>query len=285
MIDGVFRHIDAKEVLGGCLLTWEVREDYQALRFDVYESPDGHEWVLTAGNIYENSVLIERDSGAGLAKFYKVSVTTKNNVTPHISLPISPILLEPMARRLIRVLRDREITLMKAHPYGAVNVTILMRRRAGEVCPSCGDTLCSGMGGDPIKVDCPICFGTGITGGYYVYPEERKMLIVDAKDDKQEGPAQIDRQIVGHQFHTVFDGRLREYDLLLSGGSLFDIIQQDVAASVAGEPVSYNIHCREWAPEDPRYPLLRKYITEQKEQYNGHFKRELPGPPGIVPFE
>lgn len=285
MIDGVFRHIDAKEVLGGCLLTWTVRDDYQVLRFDVYESPDGQEWVPAAVNLHTDNILLPRDSGAGLAKFYKVSVTTTNESKPHISMPLSPILLQPMARRLIRTLRDREITLMKAHPYGAPAVTILMRRRAGVVCPTCGNELCSGNGGEPIKVDCPICFGTGITDGYYVYPEDRRMLILDAKDDKQEGPQQVSRQIVGHTFHTVFDGRLREYDLLLSGGTLFDVIQQDVAASVAGEPVSYNIHVREWAPEDPRYPLLRAYVQTKKDEYNGHYKRELPGPPGIMPFE
>lgn len=285
MIDGVFRHIDAKEVLGGCLLTWELREDYQALRFDVYESPDGHEWVLTAPNIYADSVLIPRDSGAGLAKFYKVAATTKNEIKPHISMPIAPILLQPVARRLIKTMRAREVILMKAHPYGAPAMTILMRRRYGAACPTCGKDICNGVGGEPIAVDCPICFGTGIEGGYYMYPEERRMMILDPKDDKQEGPQQVSRQIVSHTFHTVFDGRLREYDLLLSGGSIYDIIQQDVAASIAGEPVSYNLHVREWAPEDPRYPLIRQYVQEQKEQQHGHFKRKLPGPPGIVPFE
>lgn len=285
MIDGVFRHIDAKETLNGCLLSWTVREDYTVLRFDVYESPDGYEWVLIASDIHTDSILIPRESGAGLAKFYKVSVSTTNEPLPHISLPISPILLQPKARRLIRVLRDREVTLMKAHPYGAPEVTILMRRRAGEHCPKCGSDICNGLGGEPIVVDCPICFGTGIVDGYYVYPEPRRMLIMDAKDDKQEGPGQVARQIVSHTFHTVFDGRLREYDLLLSGGSLFDIIQQDVAASVAGEPVSYDLHVREWAPEDPRYPLLRNYVQTQKDKQNGHFKRELPDPPGIMPFE
>lgn len=284
MIDGVFRHIDAKEVLNGCFLSWTLRDDYKALRFAVYESPDGHEWVLVDDGIYTDSILIKRDSGAGLAKFYKVAVTVEGLDKPHISLPIAPILLQPVARRLIRVCRDREVTLMKAHPYGAPEVTILMRRRAGEHCPNCGSELCNGSG-DVIAVDCPICFGTGIVGGYYVYPEARRMLIMDPKDDKQDGPAQVSRQIVSHTFHTVFDGRLREYDLLMSGGTIFDVIQQDVAASIAGEPVAYTIHCKEWAPEDPRYPLLRTHLLTQKEQYNGHFKRELPPPPGIVPFE
>ena len=257
----VFQFINCREVLNGDLVFWGLRDGYIPMRFDVYGTTTGKEWTPVKLGVTTDQVMIKRYND-GLTTAYKVIATCTDGEQDESPM-VQPLVLGRQARILIKEVKRREEILMRAHPYGAPLVYILMRRKAGESCPLCGNGICSGGGGTALNPACPICFGTGIKDGYYLWPRRERMLLVPPKDDKKEAPQEIQRNIVFNAFRTVFDGRLREYDLIVVGNEIYDVVDQTVAASIANAPAAYTLTTKQLAPEEPRYRPLIQYIRQQ----------------------
>lgn len=253
----VFRWAKGWQTMFGARLAWDVRYGLVPLRADIYGTKTGKEWYLIQAGVKEHWFDVKREN-TGLTTAYRIRITCTNGIQAY-SDSIEPQTAGKQAWLLWKEIRRREEIVMRSHPYGAVKVHILMRLASGAPCPVCNADGC----GNAIRPDCPSCFGTGIEGGYYLWPERVPMLLVTPKDDKLEGTSENQRNIVNQLFRTVFDGRLREHDLLLVANAFYDIMQQDVVASVANIPAVYSLMTKQLAPEEPRYKTLMKFMGAQ----------------------
>ena len=251
----IFRWAKGWATIFGARLAWDVRYGLIQARADIYGTKDGKEWYLIQPGVKDHWCDITREN-TGLTTAYRIRITCTNGEQGY-SDSIQPQTAGKQSWLIWKEIRRREEVLMRAHPFGAVRVYILMRRANGNPCPLCNPDDCW----NSINPSCPSCFGTGIEDGYYIWPEKEPMLMLEPKDDKIEGTQENQRNIVNRSFRTVFDGRLREHDLLLVANAFYDIMSQQVAASVADIPAVYLLATKQLAPEEPRYKALWKFVA------------------------
>lgn len=248
----MFSNVHCKNTLEGHILTWDIDPKYKTLLVSVYGSLEGKEWVLLERNCPTGRLLVEGRHNHLMSNYKLVGQSTSGKIFECDNIAAS--MTTGQAARLVKECRRRERLFIKTHPYGEVEATIYMRYHTGEPCPTCNEE-CASQGANTA---CPYCWGTGVTKGYYKYPKTEPMLLILQRDDTPSGEQSTSRNNIVKTLRTVFSGWLRTHDLLLIGGELYDIIQQQVASSVADVPVSYNLTVSQLLRNDDRYKLLER---------------------------
>lgn len=64
-----------------------------------------------------------------------------------------------------------------SNSYGGEKFVILKRRTMGDLCPNCWDTILGSRNID----DCPVCYDTGFSGGYYEPIQAQGMMTASIK--------------------------------------------------------------------------------------------------------
>jgi len=246
----MFRNISCISTGTTRLLKWEPADGFTIFKCRVYGTREGQEWVLIQDNITTDFVYLE-DAPASTFDIYRLEgFSTSGDTCVVDNIPATYI--GDKAYRLVREFRRREHVLYKAQPYGAPLGTLYLRKRFGERCPEC-DSGCPTQGSD---IFCPVCYGTGIVGGYYKYPTQIRMLMATPHAPKQQGTEANQIDVPTQSFRTTFGGILRSHDLIRVGSELYDIIRAETIASVANTPVVYMLATCQILPEEIRYKTL-----------------------------
>lgn len=253
----IFRSVNCENTSAGHLISWTLRKNYNALIFDVYHSIDNKEWILHQPHVNATQFLIPYGN-QGLTAMYRVHATCDTGETD-ISDTLQPVYVKRPAVLILRKLRNDAMAMLKTNPMGVSDVHIFMRRYDGPVCPVCGHpNLDAGT-----NMDCPVCFGTGVENGYYLWPAPEPMQLLTPKDTKAIGTPQTDRSNTIYTFRTVFPGVLRTYDLLMIGNEIYDVTDKKVASSISGVPVTCILSCHQLMPDEPRYDALYAYLKQE----------------------
>lgn len=252
----MFKNVKCINTIHGKLLTWDILEGHYPVNIAVYGTYQGKGWTLLENQCMAGQFL-DTERTLGLEVIYKLVGTdivgNKTEITN-----IGTATYDSKAGLLAKEVHRRETTLFKAHPYGKADVRILMHKQSGAPCSLCnGSTNCPTAGPNTA---CPECFGTGYTGGYYIYPKVEPMLLVDAHDDKLQPPPDLLRNGATQQFRTVFTGMLREKDILCVGMDMYTVNACQCVASVANIPVAYMVQTFKILPEDIRYSTLLERV-------------------------
>ena len=134
-----------------------------------------------------------------------------------------------------------------------------MRKRFGEPCREC-TSRCASQSED---LTCPVCFGTGIVGGYYKYPEQIRVLMVTPHAPTQQGTTANQVMVPTQSFRTTFGGIIRTHDILRVGSELYDVVKSTTEASIANVPVVYMLATAQILPEDVRYNSLWNILADE----------------------
>lgn len=252
----MFRNVKCINTINGKLLTWDIIEGHYPTAIAIYGTYDGKGWTLLESNC-PTSYFLDKARTIGLEVIYKLVGTDINGNRTTIT-NIGTSTYDSKAGLLAKELHRREKTLYKTHPYGRADVVILMHKQAGEYCSLCSNTHTCPTSG--LNTACPECFGTGYSGGYYIYPGKEQMLLVDEHDDKVQPPAEVLRNGATQVFRTAFTGMLREKDILNVGMDFYTIQSSKCVASVAGIPVAYQLQTFKVLPEDIRYKTLMEKL-------------------------
>jgi hypothetical protein len=252
----MFRNVKCINTLKGKLLTWDILEGHYPVSIAVYGTYDGKGWTLLEGNC-DTGQYLDTVRTIGLEVLYRIVGTDINGHRTTIE-NIGAATYDSKAGLIAKEAHRRETTLFKAHPYGKADVCILMHKQSGTPCSRCSNTIgCPTSGSD---TSCPECFGTGYSGGYYIYPHIEPMLLMDAHDDKLQPPPDLLRNGASQVFRTAFTGMLREKDILCIGMDLYTVSASQCVSSVAGIPIAYNIQTFKVLPEDIRYKTLLERV-------------------------
>ena len=252
----MFRNISCVSTGTDRLLKWEPADGFTVFKCRVYGCKAGQEWVLIQDNIEDDFVYLD-DTPASTFDFYKLEGQSTSGDTAEVE-NIPAAYIGDKAYRLIREIRFRENVLYKAQPFGAPLATVYMRKRHGQRCPDCHDNcMLNGQ-----NTFCPICFGTGIVGGYYKYPKQIRVLMATPHAPTQAGTEANQVMAPVQSFRTTFGGLLRDYDILRVGSELYSVIKADTIASIANVPVVYMLSTVQILPEDVRYKSLWKITNE-----------------------
>lgn len=257
-----FHSVDCIETTSGILLTWRVKEGVEPKAFTVYGTNKNRTWEIKSPVIDTCRCMISADND-GLTSLYSVKVYTKDGSCEE-SEPRAPQALKKASRILLKEIRRREAVTYRAHPFGAYDMTILLKKHIGFPCGACGTGKCGGFGGNAIDPSCPTCLGTGINYPYYVYPKKEKMLGIPAKDEKVTGTQGVQRLVVQQAFRTVFPGVIREDDALAVGNEVYIVLDAQVPASVGNTPAVYQLVCSQLMPDDPKYTAIMSMLRGGK---------------------
>lgn len=255
-----FHSVDCIETINGILLTWRMKEGVVPKNFIVYGTNKNRTWEITSPVIDTCRCFINAGND-GLSSLYKVRVVTMTGECEE-SEPRAPQALDKVSRRLLREIKRRELVIYRAHPFGAFDATILLKRQIGRPCSVCGSGKCGGVGGSAPDPGCNVCLGTGISDPYYLYPRKEKVLSVPPKDDKVTGTPGVQRLVVARAFRTVFPGVLREDDVLIIGNEAYVVLESSVPASVGNAPAVYQLACSQLMPDDPKYKVIMDSLKE-----------------------
>lgn len=257
----MFNNIQCLNTINGKLISWEYLEGHNPLRISIYGTYEGKQWTLLEADCPCNWFL-DPNRTLGLEAVYKlVGIDQWGNHYERENIGASTS--EDKAGRIAKEIHRRETIMYKAHPYGRVDVTILMRKNSGKLCPTCGGEInCPTKGLDS---SCPDCYGTGYLGGYYVYPRKEEMLLVNEHDDKLQAPPETLRNGATQLFRTVFTGMIREKDLLCVGMDLYTVVSSQCVASVGTIPVAYNIQAVKLLPGSYLYNTLMEKLKNGKQ--------------------
>lgn len=248
----MFKNVKCINTINGKLLTWDILEGHYPVCISVYGTYEGKGWTLLERNCITGSYL-DTQRTLGLEVVYKlIGVDIVGNKTEINN--IGAATYDSKASLLAKEMHRRETTLYKAHPYGRADVLILMHKQSGEPCSLCSSNIDCPTSGN--NVACLECYGTGYTGGYYVYPKREPMLLYDAHDDNIQPPPEVSRNGATQVFRTAFTGMLREKDILCVGMDFYSVIRSQCISSVASIPVAYQIYTVKILPQDIRYKTL-----------------------------
>lgn len=259
-----FQTVDCVETADGILLTWKMKEGVEPKSFVVFGTTKNREWEIKSPVIDTCRCMIKADND-GLSTLYKIKVVTKTGEC-EVSEERAPQALKKVSRRLLREIKRRELTVYRAHPFGAFKATLLLRKQIGYPCPVCGVGKCGGIGGPAVDPSCSICLGTGINKPYYIYPKPELVLGIPAKDDKVTGNPGVQRLVVEQMFRTVFSGVLREDDALIIGNEVYIILESSVPASVGNTPAVYQLTCSQLMPDDPKYTAIMNSVRDSNNE-------------------
>lgn len=252
----MFKNVKCINTIKGKLLTWDILEGHYPINIAIYGTYDGKGWTLLESNCLTGQYL-DPNRTIGLEVIYKLIGTDVNGHKTTIN-NIGSATYDSKAGIIAKEAHRRETTLFKAHPYGKADVIILMHKQAGNPCSLCsGNIACPTQGSN---TSCPECYGTGYSGGYYVYPKKEPMLLLDAHDDKLQPPPNLLRNGATQVFRTAFSGMLREKDILCIGMDLYTINGSQCVSSVAGIPIAYQLQTFKVLPEDVRYKTLLEKV-------------------------
>lgn len=252
----MFRNIRCFNTINGKVLTWDILEGHVPVKISIYGTYDGKGWTLLCNNC-ETNFYVDNVRTVGLQVIYRIvgvdNVGNKYEVTN-----IGTASIDSKAGLVAKELNRRERAMYKAHPIGRADVTILMRKTVGTICPDCqGSDNCPTEGPDNF---CTTCFGTGVKGGYVIYPKKEPMLLLNQHDDQLQPPPELFRNGATQQFRTVFTGMLREKDILCVGMDLYTVNASQCVASAGTIPVVYIVDTFKLLPEDIRYTTLMEKI-------------------------
>lgn len=256
----IFHHVDCYATVDGVMLEWQLRDQYTPRSFQVLGNHIDRDMTINTPIVGTGRCFVHSDF-AGLCNHYRVRVITRDGEIED-SDPVSPQELTAYARRLLREIQRRETAMMRSHPFGSYECTIFLRNLYGDPCPLCGDGLCSGAGGAAIDPGCPICLGTGNSNPYYRYPVKQYVCSAQAKDDKVTGAEGVARNVVVRSFRTVFNGYIREADILMLNNEAYEVKAQEVVASVGNTPAVYMLTCAQLPTYEPRYKVLKEMLQD-----------------------
>lgn len=250
----MFRNISCISTGDSRLLKWEPADGFTIFKCRVYGTRAGQEWVLIQDNINTDFVYLA-DTPASKFDFYRLEgFSTSGDTCVVDNIPATYI--GDKAHRLVREIRRREEVLYRAQPFGAPVATLYMRKRFGQPCRDCG-SRCINQSED---LTCPTCFGTGIVGGYYKYPQPIRLLMATPHAPTQQGTDANQVMVPVQSFRTTFGGIIRTHDILRVGSELYDVVKSNTAASIANVPVVYILNTAQLLPEDVRYNSLWNII-------------------------
>lgn len=256
----MFKNVQCINTLKGKLLTWDILEGHYPVSVSVYGTYEGKGWTLLEQNCLTGQFL-DTTRTIGLEVIYKLRGTDINGHVTEVT-NIGTATYDSKAGLIAKETHRREHILYNAHPYGKVDAIILMHKQAGEPCSICSSHYDCPTGG--VSTACPECFGTGYTGGYYLYPKREPMLMIDAHDDKLQPPPDLMRNGATQQFRTVFSGMIREKDILCIGMDLYTVSASQCVSSVASIPIAYMLQTFKILPEDIRYKTLLESVKNAR---------------------
>jgi hypothetical protein len=254
----MFKNVKCINTIHGKLITWDILEGHYPVSISIYGTYEGKGWTLLDNNC-ESGQYLDKVRTIGLEVIYKLAGTDINgNIT--IIDNIGSATYDSKAGLIAKEAHRRETALFKAHPYGKADVVILMHKQSGKPCSICSNSInCPTEGSNTA---CTECFGTGYSGGYYIYPKKEPMLLIDAHDDKLQPPPDVMRNGATQAFRTAFTGMIREKDILCVGMDLYTVSSSQCVASVSNIPIAYNLQTFKILPEDIRYKTLLERIKD-----------------------
>ena len=134
------------ETPSGYLLTWDIAEGASPIYATVYGMNKARVFKIDQPLIKCGRCLIPPDNYSLMTSF-KISVKLPNGEVEETE-PLSAQKLKRSDKLIIDDIRRRFITVMKASPIASYKCTVLFRRIEGTPCPRCGNTVCSGRGGE-----------------------------------------------------------------------------------------------------------------------------------------
>lgn len=264
----LIHHVDCLSVSDGVVLEWKLMDEVRLRSVTVYANKVDRKLVIRSSLLETGRCFIPMQV-AELVNNYQIHVEDQDGNKEDSEL-LRPQLMRPEARRLLHEIRRRELVYMKAHPFGAYRMVLLLKHQYGAPCEICGDGMCAGMGGPGVDPGCPLCLGTGMKDPYFIYPDPEYMLAVSPKDDKITGDKNAMRNTVTRTFRSVFPLYLREEDIILAQNEAYQIKEQEVAASVGNAPAVYQLTCVQYATGDPRYDTFNTIV---KDVFDGKYKQ------------
>jgi len=169
--DSVFRYIFATHEGKDIRLSWQLQPSAPSIqddKFEIYRNHNfGHEdsWqkiaeVIDDWTFLDTTVTFQTKTFRNLAYRIRVLIPEEHYSPPILIFPH----LTERERLIARALLRRKLITQKSLPH--FEGYLFKRLWQGTPC-SCADTLT----GEPTNSDCPICFGTGITTGYWRNPK------------------------------------------------------------------------------------------------------------------
>lgn len=252
----LIRKVDCIETRDGVLLYWDIMDGVTIRNTIVYGIDNRtRQYSILSPLISTGRCLVDLKNYP-LLKAFKLRVIDIDGCSDE-SDDIIPQRLEKGERLLLTNIKDRMRTWMKATPIGSYPCTLLLRRLDGEPCDTCGYGICAIAGGEIPADSCPICLGTGIKDPYFKYPKLEWMhgeTPIEDVDNKQL--AGLNRSMKTRVFRSVCDIHLREGDVIVTGGEVYQIVKHEVKASVGNAPADYLLTCIKYAPADQRYSIF-----------------------------
>jgi hypothetical protein len=256
----MFKNVKCINTVHGKLISWDILEGHYPMNISIYGTYEGKGWTLLNNDCVTGQYL-DKIRTIGLESVYKLVGTDINGNTTIID-NIGSATYDSKAGLIAKEAHRRERILFNAHPYGKADVIILMYKQSGSPCSICSNTInCPTEGANTA---CPECFGTGYTGGYYIYPKKEPMLLVDTHDDKLQPPSDLLRNGATQLFRTTFTGMIREKDILCVGMDFYTVNACQCVSSVANIPIAYNVQTFKLLPEDVRYKTLLERVKNAR---------------------
>ena len=252
----LIRKIDCVETGRGILLSWELYDGVTPARTTIYGIDNRtRQYSIVSPLITTGRCLVDTRNYP-LIQSFRIQITDDCGCS-ELSDDIAPQRMEKSERLLLRDIKRRVRTWMKATPIGSYPCTLLLRRLDGESCDRCGGGVCATVGGGIPGNACPVCLGTGKKDPYFKYPKVEWMhgeTPADDSDNEQLGG--LNRSTKYRVFRSVCDIHLKVGDVIVSGSEVYQIIKHDVKASVGNVPADYLLTCAKYSPADIRQPIL-----------------------------
>lgn len=145
------------------------------IQFEVYSSLNEKDWTLVA-NVSNTFFAVDNNYynlGSFNMLWYKVKMTASQIVLESQPLSISKVFYNKF--RVFRLYNEIGRKFKLLGKVGGEKCIIYRRKRFGIICPNDADPL----GGLSQKTFCPVCFGTGIDGGYFVFEEPGFFILMN----------------------------------------------------------------------------------------------------------
>lgn len=160
------------------------------------------------------------------------------------------VLLPPVQAGLRRRLLYDEKVVLRSHT--GVSLVLLKRKRWGERCPECYDSVTRAV----VRESCPVCYGTSFVGGYWTGVRTWGRIYPPESVDKRTAPQQkIESQI--HRIQLLEMPLLQDDDLVveLDTNDRF-IVEKSKLTEIRRKPVHQEVDCSILARSAVEYTIL-----------------------------
>jgi hypothetical protein len=223
------------------IITWQMKTSFRPdgpVDFYIDKARSGGEWEEIAGPITDDCLHIDPvrwNWNKDMNTFYRIRYDSGTEEWVY-SVPV----------RAIGGWDRRDFALMKAIvrkellTYNKLGLTgvLLKRRDWGQLCATCAefDT------GEAVDGQCPECFGTGISGGYYA-PIPKTVLPLDKNQQRQTTKMALNDDTQRSVRCVAYPTLIKDNDLWLddSNGTRWTVRGVKTVAELKGVPLVYQL--------------------------------------------